>query len=100
MMTTIKNNKSCKHETFIQNKVNLTCMQKVETQKYKRQTCNVRVFYATLAILVWKVLIYVMVEKSKRKAFGEHVSISDWWISFYCVGQLNELKFYAMSALG
>ena len=41
-----------------------------------------------------------MVEKSKRKVFGEHVSISDWWISFYCVGQLNELKFYAMSALG
>ena len=41
-----------------------------------------------------------MVEKSKRKAFGEHVSISDWLISFYCVGQLNELKFYAMSALG
>ena len=33
MTTTIKNNKSCKHETFIQNKVNLTCMQKVEIQK-------------------------------------------------------------------
>ena len=32
-MTTIKNNESCKHETFIQNKVDLTCMQKVETQK-------------------------------------------------------------------
>ena len=63
-------------------------------------SCNDRVFHATLAILVWKVLFYVMVEKSKRKVFGEHVSISDWWISFYCVGQLNELKFYAMSALG
>ena len=61
---------------------------------------NDRVFYATLAILVWKVLFCVMVEKSKRKVFGEHVSISDWWISFYYVGQLNEFKFYVMSALG
>ena len=50
-MTTIKNNKSCKHETFIQNKVNLTCMQKVETQKanpyskqyeFKQVFCNRR----------------------------------------------------------
>ena len=62
--------------------------------------CNDRVFYDTLAFLVWKVLFCVMVEKSKRKVFGEHVSISDWWISFYCVGQIDELKFYAMLVLG
>ena len=68
-------------------------------KKSEHAFCNDRVFYATLAFLVWKVLICVMVEKSKRKVFGEHVSISNWWISFYCVGQLNELKFYAMLAL-
>ena len=62
--------------------------------------CNDRVFHDTLAFLVWKVLFCVMVEKSKRKVFGEHVSISDWWISFYCVDQIDELKFYAMLALG
>ena len=33
-----KNDEFCEHKTFIQNKVNLTCMQKVITQKYKRQT--------------------------------------------------------------
>ena len=62
--------------------------------------CNDRVFYDRLAFLVWKVLFCVMVEKSKRKMFREHMSISDWWISFYCVDQIDELKFYAMLALG